>query len=66
MDTAVQQYSYGRKNETTKKKKVKKSTEGKEPREGSPTNDLLVGNYGLRRAERWDDMPSMSSEVGEI
>ena len=27
---------------------------------------FLVGNYGLRRAERWDDMPSMSSEVGEI
>ena len=27
---------------------------------------FLVGNYGLRRAERWEDMPSMSSEVGEI
>ena len=26
---------------------------------------FLVGNYGLRRAERWDDMPTMSSEVGE-
>ena len=32
----------------------------------SPTNNFLVGNYGLRRAERWDDTPSMSSEVGEI
>ena len=31
-----------------------------------PTNNFLVGNYGLRRAERWQDMPSMSSEVGEI
>ena len=32
----------------------------------SPTTNFLVGNHGLRRAERWDDMPSMSSEVGEI
>ena len=32
----------------------------------SPTTNFLVGNYGLRRDERWDDMPSMSSEVGEI
>ena len=31
-----------------------------------PTNNFLVGNYGLRRAERWDNMPSMPSEVGEI
>ena len=29
-------------------------------------NNFLVGNYGLRRAERWEDMPSMSSEVSEI
>ena len=32
----------------------------------SPTTNFLVGDYGLRMAERWDDMPSMSSEVGEI
>ena len=54
-------------NEKTKEKKnVTKSKESKELREGSPTPHFLVGNYGLRRAERWDDMPSMSSEVGEI
>ena len=35
-------------------------------KEGFPTNNFLVGNYGLRRDERWEDMPSMSSEVGEI
>ena len=49
----------GRKKERHKKK-------AKELWEGSPTPNFLVGNYGLRRAERWDDMPSMSSEVGEI
>ena len=27
---------------------------------------FFVGNYGPRMAERWDDMPSMTSEVGEI
>ena len=32
----------------------------------SPTNNIIVGNYGLRRAERWEYMPSMSSEIGEI
>ena len=62
-----------RNNEKTKKKRdknkkenVSKSKESKELREGSPTNDFLVGNYGLRRTERCEDMPSMSSEVGEI
>ena len=45
------------------KKKKKQKTPG---RMFSPTNIFLVGNYGLRRAERWDDMPSMSSEVSEI
>ena len=29
--------------------------------EGSPTKNFLVGKYGLRRAERWEDMPSISS-----
>ena len=32
----------------------------------SPTTNFLVGDYGLRMAERWDDMPSISSEVGEM
>ena len=59
-----------RKNETekqkTKKERHKKQKESKELREGSPTNNFLVGTYGLRRAESWEDMPSMSSEVGKI
>ena len=75
---SVQQYSSTRmagktkrrkrKNHEKKKKKknVTKSKKSKELRGGSPTNSFLVGNYGLRRAERWDDMPSMSSEVGEV
>ena len=50
------------KNERHKKQR-KQRTSG---RFFSPTNNFLVCNYGLRRAERWDDMPSMSSEVGEI
>ena len=56
-------------NEKTKEKKnVTKSKESKELRERSfsPTTNFLVGNYGLKRAESWDDMPSMFSEVGEI
>ena len=40
--------------------------ESKEIQESSPTNDFLVGNYGLSRAEKWEDMPSMSSEVHDI
>ena len=55
-------------NEKTKEKKnVTKSKESKELREGSFPQQLrnfLVGNYGLRRADRWD--ASISSEVGEI
>ena len=47
------------------KKNVTKRKESKELPESSPTNNFLVGNYGLRRAERLKDMPSMSSEVGE-
>ena len=46
-----------------KKKQRKQRTSG---RFFSPTDNFIVGNYGLRKAERWDDMPSMSSEVGEI
>ena len=34
--------------------------------EGSPTNNVIVGSYRLRRAERWDNIPRVSSEVGEI
>ena len=55
-----------RKKKKEKEKNVTKSKESKELREGSPRNHFLVGNYGLRRAERWEDTPSMSSEVGEI
>ena len=40
--------------------------ESKEIQKGSPTHTFLVGKYGLRRTERWEGMPSMSSEVGEI
>ena len=57
-------------NEKAKEKKnVTKNKESEKLREGSFPQQLrnfLVGNYGLRRAERWNDMPSMSSEVGEI
>ena len=54
-------------NEKTKEtKNVTKSKESKELREGSSTNNFIGGNYGLRRAERWEDMTSMSSEVGKI
>ena len=37
-----------------------------EIQEGSPTINILVGNYRLRRAERWENIPRVSSEVGEI
>ena len=52
--------------EKKQRKERHKKQKSKELREGSPTNNFLVGNYGLRRAERWEDMPSMSSEMGEI
>ena len=45
------------------KRNVTKSKESKEVQEDSPTNNFFVGNYGLRRAQRREDMPSMSSEV---
>ena len=35
------------------------------PGKCSPTNNTIVGIYGLSRADRWEDMPSMSSEVGD-
>ena len=59
-------YTYAKTKKRKRKKNVTKSKEGKELREGSPTTNFLVGNYGLRRAERWEDTPSMSSEVGEV
>ena len=64
--SVLQQYSYGWKTKQRKKKNVAKSKDSKELREGSPAKNFLVGTYGLRRAERWEDMPSTSSEVGEI
>ena len=40
--------------------------ESKYIQEGSPTNNILVGNFRLRRAERWENMPRVSSKVDEI
>ena len=40
--------------------------EGEETQEGSPTNNILVGKYRLRRAEMWQNIPRVSSDVGEI
>ena len=40
--------------------------ESKEIQEGSPTYDIIVGNYRLRRAERCENMPRVPSEVDEI
>ena len=40
--------------------------ESKEIQEGSPTNNILVGNYSLRRTERWENTRRVSSEVGDI
>ena len=48
------------------KKKRPESKEIKEIQEGSPTNNIIVGNHRLRRAERWENIPRVSSEVGEI
>ena len=62
-------YIYIKRKKKGKKKRknvATKSNESKERRKRSPTNNFLVGNYGLRRAKRRENMPSMSSEVGEI
>ena len=32
----------------------------------SPATNFLFGNYGLRRAERGEDMPSETSEGVEV
>ena len=29
-------------------------------------SNILVGNYRLRRGERWENIPRVSSKVGEI
>ena len=58
-----------------KKQVKKKSEEGKQKqkeenkkksRDRSRINHLPVGNYRLRRAERWEYIPTVSSEVIEI
>ena len=38
----------------------------KKKREGSPKNNVLVGNYRVRRAERSENIPRVSYEVGEM
>ena len=43
-----------------------RSKESLEKQEGSPTNSILVGNYRLRRVVRWEKIPTMPSEVGDI
>ena len=49
-------------NEKKEKKNREESKESKEIQEGSPTNNILVGNCRLRRAESWENMPRVSSE----
>ena len=55
-----------RKNGENTKKRRRESKESKEIQERSPTANIIVGNYRLRRAERWENIPRVSSEVGEI
>ena len=43
-----------------------RSKKSRENLEGTPTNNIPVGNYRLRREERCEKIPTMSSEVGEI
>ena len=51
------------KNEREKRRHKKQRKQRTSERFFSPTTNFLVGNYGLRMAKRWDDMPSMSSEI---
>ena len=37
-----------------------------ESQKGSQQVIFLVGNYRLRRAERWENIPRVSSEIEEI
>ena len=46
------------------KKEREESEESKKLQEGSPTSNVLVCNYRLRRGERWKNMPRVSSEGG--
>ena len=59
-----------RQNEKREKRKTKKerqeSKEVKEIQEGFPTIFVIVSHYRLRRAERWENIPRVSCEVGEI
>ena len=62
-------YRYSTTREKKKKKRTKErqeSTEIKEIQEGFRTNNTTVGNYRLRTAERWENTPAVSSEVGAI
>ena len=43
-----------------------RSKESNGIQEGSPTNITIVGNYRLKRVERWENISRVSSEVGEI
>ena len=63
--TTTSIYITKKRGEKTKKKRPE-SKEIKEIQEGSPTNNIIVGNHRLRRAERWENIPRVSSKVGEI
>ena len=55
-----------KRDETKKEGHKKQRKQRNSGRLFSRTTNFLVDNDGLRRAERWKGMPSMSSEVGEI
>ena len=55
-----------RKRNNEKKKNVAKSKKSKNFRRVPQQIISSSAKYGPRRAERWEDMPSMSSQVGEI
>ena len=55
-----QQQRGSTKNKKSKKRKTKQS------RNRSGKSNFPVGNYRLRRAERWKYVATVSSEVGEI
>lgn len=43
-----------------------RSKERRYMQEGSPTNIIFVVNYRLRRDKKWDNIPTMSPEAGEL
>ena len=53
------------KNKTKKRKKSKKRKR-KQSRDRHEKKKIPVGNCRLRRVQKWEDMPSMFSEVGEF